>query len=356
MKRLLLFVLLAVVVVSLVIVPTQQAIAETTDDFFDRLGDLFLPQSNKGTVNEQVYIGGHALGMTIDGNGVTVIGLNEFFNNEGKLVCPAVEAKLQLHDVIIQLDGKNIYSSTKLSEIATSSEGEPLKVKYIRQGKTEETVITPQLDLSTKQYRLGLWTKDSSSGIGTLTYIRKDLSFGSLGHPICDSNSSIVDCGNGAVYRCKINGVNKGTKGTAGELKGNFSFEDNLGTLYKNNKFGAFGTFNAMPFDDMELIDVASVGEVHPGKAYIYSTISGSTRQRYSIEIIKATHQTSPQDKGMVLRVTDERLLQTTGGIVQGMSGSPIIQDGKLVGAVTHVFVNDPTKGYGMFAEWMLKN
>ncbi len=357
MKRILLFVLMVTALFSVFMIQPKQAFAaESDDDIFSKIGDLFAPGASKEKIDEQVYIGGYAIGMTIDGNGVTVIGLNEFFNSDGKLVCPAVEAGLQLHDVIVELDGRKIFNSTKLSEIASKSGGKELRLRYIRQGKVAETYIVPQMDLANKQYRLGLWTKDSSSGIGTLTYVKKDLSFGSLGHPICDGKGNIVNCDNGGVYSCNINGVNKGVKGTAGELKGTFSFEDCIGLLHKNNKFGAFGTFKAMPFDDMQLIDVASVGEVHPGKAYIYSTINGKERCKYSVEIIKAVKQTSPDDKGMVLRVTDERLLDATGGIVQGMSGSPIVQDGKLVGAVTHVFVNDPTKGYGMYAQWMLGN
>ena len=135
-----------------------------------------------------------------------------------------------------------------------------------------------------------------------------------------------------------------------------FSFEKRLGNLYTNNKYGAFGTFNSLPTFCTDLIQVADISEVTPGKAEIYCTLDDNTRQRYEIEIVKASRQTSKGDRGLVIHVTDSRLLDKTGGIVQGMSGSPIVQNGKLVGAVTHVFVNDPTRGYGIYAKWMLTN
>lgn len=304
---------------------------------------------------EQVYLGGYPLGITIDGDGVTVIGLNEFFNEQGQLCCPALAAGLQINDVVVELAGKKIYSSAKLAEIAAFSQGRQLSTKFLRNGQVHTCNIVPQRDLAAGQFRLGLWTRDSSGGIGTLTYVRKNLNFGSLGHPICNAEG-IVQCKNGGVFGCTINGVEKGKKGAAGELKGAFSFEKRLGNLYCNNKFGAFGTFASLPEFCKELVDVAEIAEVVPGKAEIYCTLEGTQRQKYTVEIVKAVRQTSKADKGLVLHVTDKALLEKSGGIVQGMSGSPIVQNGKLVGAVTHVFVNDPTRGYGVYAKWMLQN
>jgi len=328
---------------------------DDTSEFFDDVSDLFCGSSSQ-KISEQVYLGGYPLGLTIDGDGVTVIGLNEFFNAESQLVCPAMNAGIQINDVIIELDNRKIFSSAKLVEIASASKGKPLEIKYIRQGEARTATITPEADLAAGQYRLGLWTRDSSSGIGTLTYVRKNLKFGSLGHPITDQNGEIISCDNGGVFNCTINGVNKGKRGAAGELKGTFSFEKRIGSLYLNNKYGAFGTFNTLPAFCTNLMPVADVAEVAVGKAQIYCTVSGSTPEYFDIEIVKANRQTSKNDKGMVIHVTDKRLLEITGGIVQGMSGSPIVQNGKLVGAVTHVFVNDPTRGYGIYAKWMLEN
>lgn len=327
-------------------------------DFIDDVADLFVGVNGTAKIDEQVYLGGYPLGMTIDGDGVTVIGLNEFFNADGNLCCPSLVAGVEINDVIVELDGKKIYNSAKLSEIASKSQGKPMSLKFVRDGEQKETKICAQKDLAAGQYRLGLWTRDSSGGVGTLTFVKKNLSFGSLGHPITSANGEIVSCKNGGIFHCVINGVEKGRRGAAGELKGSFSYEKRIGNLNVNNRFGAFGSFSSVPdfCKECNLINVADVSEVVPGKAEIYCTLDDNVRKTYQIEIVKATRQTSQSDKGLVIHVTDPALLEKTGGIVQGMSGSPIVQNGKLVGAVTHVFVNDPTRGYGIYARWMLEN
>ena len=328
---------------------------QSVDGFLDDVGDLFVG-SSASKVNEQVYLGGYPLGITIDGDGVTVIGLNEFITEDGSLCCPAMLAGIEINDVVVELNGRKIYNSAKLSEIAAKSEGREISLKYLRDGVMKETKITPKKDLTAGHYRLGLWTRDSSSGIGTLTYVRKNLKFGSLGHPICDAKGSIISCKNGGVFQCTIDGIEKGQKGAAGELKGSFCFDKRTGNIYANNKYGAFGSFNSIPQFCDKLISVADINEVKPGKAQIYCTLDDNTRKCYNIEIVKATPQSTRDDKGMIIHITDKELLSKTGGIVQGMSGSPIVQNGKLVGAVTHVFVNDPTRGYGIYAKWMLTN
>ncbi len=327
-------------------------------NFLDDVADLFVGTSNATKIEEEVYLGGYPLGMTMDGEGVTVIGLNEFFGEDGNLCCPALVAGLEINDVILQLDGRKIHNSSKLSEIASKSQGEALTLIFIRDGRQKETKICAKKDLASGRYRLGLWTKDASGGVGTLTYVRKNLSFGSLGHPITSADGEIISCKNGGVFKCTINGVEKGRRGAAGELKGSFSYEKRIGNLVANNRFGAFGSFASVPEFCVEsnLIPVADVSEAMPGKAEIFCTLDDNVRKSYQIEIVKTTRQSTPSDKGMVIHVTDPVLLEKTGGIVQGMSGSPIVQNGKLVGAVTHVFVNDPTRGYGIYAKWMLEN
>lgn len=305
-------------------------------EFLQDVGELFVGQAQT-KIDEEVYLGGYPLGITIDGDGVTVIGLNEFIGEDGKLCCPALLSELEINDVIVELDGHKIYGSARLTEISSQSDGKTLKIKYLREGVLKETEITPQKDLAAGQYRLGLWTRDSSSGIGTLTYVRKNLNFGSLGHPICDAKGAVISCKNGGVFGCTIDGIEKGQKGAAGELKGGFCFDKRIGNLYSNNKFGAFGTFNTLPQFCTETIRVADIGEIKPGKAQIFCTLDDNVRRAYDIEIVKAVSQSSRDDKGMVLHVTDKTLLEKTGGIVQGMSGSPIVQNGKLCGAVTHV-------------------
>lgn len=332
---------------------------ETDNELCNSVGDdvvdLFAGKKN-GEPIDQVYLGGYPLGITIDGEGVVVIGLHEFIDMDGKLCCPALKCGLQINDTILELDGKMIYGSSKLAEISLASGGKPLTLKYLRDGNSYTTTIIPQIDLATHSYRLGLWTKDVSSGVGTLTYTKRNLNFGALGHPICNSNGKIIKCTNGGVFHCNIDGVLRGQKGAAGELKGTFSFDKRIGNVYCNNRFGTFGTFLSHNKYCNELIDVADICDVHPGKASIFCTLKDGDRKEYEIEIVKANMQKSPSDKGMVIHVTDKDLIASCGGIVQGMSGSPIVQDGRLVGAVTHVFVNDPTRGYGIYAKWMLEN
>ena len=345
--------------ITLLLVPNKFASANTDGttfgDFREQIADLFIPES-ASKINEQVYLGGYPIGLTVDGDGVTVVGLNEFVGANGKLCCPAVTAGLSVGDVIIELDGNKIFSSQKLIEVASETKGKAVSIKFSHDGRIIEKQIAPTKDLSTGAYRLGLWTRDASSGVGTLTYVRKNLSFASLGHPICESNGKMVKCSNGGVFHCDIQGVKIGQVGTAGELKGVLHFDQRVGNLLKNNKFGAYGTFDSLPTFCNQLIDVADIGEIQPGYAQIYCTFDDGIRRAYDIKIVKASYQVSCNDKGMVIQVTDKALLEKTGGIVQGMSGSPIVQYGKLVGAVTHVFVNDPTRGYGIYAKWMLDN
>ncbi len=332
------------------------AAVENNGNILDDIGNLFTGAVSMNKIDEEVYLGGYPLGITIDGDGVTIIGLNEFVAIDGNLCCPAMQAGLEINDVIVELDGQSIYGSAKLADIAARSNGKPLVIKFLRSGELMQSKITAKQDFTSKQYRLGLWSKDSASGIGTLTYVRTNLKFGSLGHPITDTKGNVIKCRNGGVFNCSIDGVEKGRKGAAGELRGSFNFEYRIGNIYANNKFGAFGSFNSLPKYCTETIEVADIGEIKPGKAQIYCTLDGNERMCYDIEIVKAVFQSSRDDRGMVIHVTDPALLEKTGGIVQGMSGSPIVQNGKLVGAVTHVFVNDPTRGYGMYAKWMLTN
>ena len=344
MKKSLLILLVILLLQAFFLFPADDRVVQTASafggedigEFLDDVGELFGGKT-VAKIDEEVYLGGYPLGITIDGDGVTVIGLNEFICEDGNLCCPALDSGIEINDVIVELDGRKIYNSAKLSEIARQSEGKQITIKYMREGIVNESTILPQKDLTAGQYRLGLWTRDSSSGIGTLTYVRKNLNFGSLGHPICDSKGAIISCRNGGVFGCTIDGIEKGQKGAAGELKGGFCFDKRIGNIYANNKYGAFGSFNTIPQYCTETIPVADINEVRPGKAQIYCTLDDNERRAYDIEIVKASPQTARDDKGMVLHVTDKTLLEKTGGIVQGMSGSPIVQNGKLVGAVTHV-------------------
>ena len=209
------------------------------------------------------------------------------------------------------------------------------------------------------KYKLGLWVKNEASGVGTLTYVEHETDkFGALGHPITDfETGAVVPAKSGKVFNCSVVGLSKGEKGTPGEMKGVFmQGKNSKGSIEKNTESGVFGKIT----DKSTLVDInksAEVGgrlSVRPGKATLVSSITGVC-ENYEIEIIKANYQPKSSDKSFVFRVVDERLLDLTGGIIQGMSGSPIMQNGKIIGAVTHVFVSDPTKGYGIYIDWMLE-
>lgn len=208
--------------------------------------------------------------------------------------------------------------------------------------------------------RLGVWVRDSTAGVGTLSYVDpRTGAYGALGHAIVDGDTGdMVVVREGAILEADVVGVTRGTSGRAGELRGSFLKENRqIGSLDLNSVYGIYGTMDAPVTHALypDGLPVGSRAEVHTGPASILSTVDGSGMQEYSVEITKCIRQDEPRQKGLTLRVTDERLLEKTGGIVQGMSGSPILQDGKIVGAVTHVYLNDSTQGYGMYIEWMLE-
>ena len=283
-----------------------------------------------------------------------------------KIVIPKDAFRLQLEDndnkfnkaVNLVLDIANdskIIEAVNIRDTYTKVVGEEIERKSEKQSAT----IKPIFDSVSQKYKLGLWIRDDAAGVGTITYIRKDnLRFGALGHPVCDIDTgSIMPVSSGSVFKCNIVGYKKGAKGDPGELKGLFLRNGSVyGSLDKNYKSGVYGTFNSEKIDfvNEREVEVADRTEIKSGKASIRCTIDGYEPQEYEIEIVKTYFQTGRDTKSMFIRVTDKNLLERTGGIVQGMSGSPIIQNGKLVGAVTHVFVSDPTKGYGIFADLMI--
>lgn len=309
-------------------------------------------KSNNNKEKTYVYLGGYPLGFTINCKGVVVIA-----NSNGS--APDIKEG----DVLTKIEGIEINSAEDISTVINSESyaGLRLNVTYVRNGEEHNTTIMPMFDGRINVFKLGLWIRDDAAGVGTLTYIRKDnLRFGALGHPVCDIDTgSLLPVLSGNIYKCNIVGYKQGKKGNPGELKGLFLRNGSVyGSLDGNNKFGVYGTFSEKYIENFskDLIEVAGRDEVKSGKAKIRCTIDGSEPKEYEIEIVKTYFQQTQDNKSMFIRVTDKELLAKTGGIVQGMSGSPIIQNGKLVGAITHVFVSDPTKGYGVYADWMIKN
>lgn len=305
----------------------------------------------------EVYVGGVPIGISINSSGAIVINEKVVETSEGTKETEKSE-KFKEGDLITAINGKQITSLNELSEQIENGESENFEVTFKRKNKFHTAQIKGVIDKNTGKYKLGLWVRDDVSGIGTLTYVNKSSnSFAALGHAVTD-NENNVEVGSGKVYGCKLIGIDKGEKNDPGQLKCMFlQTDEEKGDIVKNTKYGVFGQLsNTEGLVDKNLsMRLGGRLSVNPGKAHIISSVSG-IREEYEIEIIKASYQSKADDKSLVFRVKDKRLVALTGGIVQGMSGSPIVQNGKLVGAVTHVFMSDPTKGYGVYSDWMVEN
>ena len=301
-----------------------------------------------------VYVGGMSAGFTLKTEGAQVIGTCEVATNDG--VCrPARDAGVRANDTIMKVNGIKIESITQLNEIINKSKGNSMNFEILRRNNLINLEITPQKDAQTNRYKIGVLIRDFVSGIGTVTYIdRENGRFGALGHAVMGENRKEMQILDGNVYVCSIIGVNKGIRGRAGELRGAFLNDKPLGKAEKLCDCGIFGEIS-VDFKTDELMSVvASSNSAIPGNACIYTTIDGVSPKKYDIEIVKVD-KSNKENKNYVIKIKDEALIEETGGIVQGMSGSPILQNGKMIGAVTHVFLNDPTRGYGIDVETMLR-
>lgn len=303
--------------------------------------------------DESVYLGGIPLGFTVSTKGVIVVGSNSVLTKDGK----QSNSELENGDIVTKVNGIDIFNVEDIKEQLAQSNGNAVQVTYIRDDKENTCDLTPILDSQTNEYKLGIWIRNDAQGIGTLTFVTEGNDFGALGHAITDFETGAkIPVNDGKIYPCTMLGITKGSKGKAGELRCLFvQGSMSNGSIEKNTTCGVFGEVS----DTAQLVDqnltcpIASRLVVKVGKAKLISAVSG-IREEYDIEIIKTYNQHCSSDKSFIFRVKDERLLELTGGIVQGMSGSPIVQDGKLIGAVTHVFLYDPTKGYGVYADFML--
>ncbi|MGN0748245.1 MAG: SpoIVB peptidase [Christensenellales bacterium] len=313
----------------------------------------------KLTDEKEVFLGGTPVGFSIDVDGLIVVG-NNSVSTENGLINNLENSELKVGDIITEVNGKKVSKLEELKQILNSENysGEELNLKVLRKQEYINIKLKTALDKEDGKYKIGLWVRNDASGVGTLTYVECDtLKFGALGHPITDYETGVViPAKGGKIYPCSVVGLSKGEKGIPGEIKGVFmQGKSQKGDVEKNSQFGVFGHVSNKDkiVDTNKTADVASRLTMKPGKATLISSISGISEE-YEIEIIKTNYQPSSCDKSFVFRVTDKRLLDLTGGIIQGMSGSPILQNGKIVGAVTHVFVSDPTKGYGVYIDWMM--
>ena len=301
----------------------------------------------------KVYIGGMSAGFTLKTGGAQVIGFSEVITEDGTY-SPALNAGIRVGDVIRKVGGVRVEGVADLNETVNKSKGKEVEIELTRGEERIKLSIRAKKEQASQRYKVGVLVRESVSGIGTVTYIHEDGRFGSLGHAVVGDNHQEMSISNGMVYECSIVGVSKGYRGKAGELRGMFLNDKVFGNAEKLCDCGIFGQISE-DFTVNELIStVANSNTVKPGNAYIYSTVSGVTPKRYEIEIVKVD-KLNRENKNYVIKITDDKLIAETGGIVQGMSGSPILQEGKLVGAVTHVFLNDPTRGYGIDIERMMR-
>ena len=299
----------------------------------------------------QVIVGGDAIAVRLASDGVIVLGFSDEDSQN-----PARKAGLKKGDRIVAIGDTRIDCNDALAQALQRSDGTPLSLRYVRGSKEAQTTVCPRKsDDGTLQ--IGVLIKDSTAGIGTLTFVIPDSGeYGCLGHGISDPDTDTLFCvGKGDLYPAEITSLRKGVCGAPGELQGMFSAPI-LGRCTTNGETGLFGQLDVTRFRDRATVPIASKSEVREGNATIRCTVDGEGIREYSIEIVRIYRAFGGPTKNMLIRVTDPALLEQTGGIVQGMSGSPILQNGKLVGAVTHVLINDPTSGYGIFIENMLSS
>lgn len=311
----------------------------------------------------RVIPGGQTIGVKVKSAGILVVGHHQVTAGDGVKKSPGEEAGLRLGDLIVKIDGIAINEVRKVAELVekAGSANRPLAITYKRAGTITETRLNPVLDAAERNWRLGLYIRDSAAGVGTLTFYAPDQGvYGALGHVITDMDTQTpIEVGEGQILQSSVTSINKSQNGEPGEKRAHFVKEGKiLGSIERNTPFGIFGKMKQNPTHSYseKSVPVSFAEEVVEGPAQILTVIDGQKVERFNIEISHVSKQAGPATKGMVIKITDKRLLEKTGGIVQGMSGSPIIQNGKLVGAVTHVFVNDPSSGYGCFIEWMLQD
>ncbi len=305
---------------------------------------------------KEVYACGFPIGVYLETDGVMVIGTGTIVGTDGLTYEPSI-SKIQSGDYIVAINDIDVSSKSQLIFLINKYGDKDVVLTVRRNNKLIDIKVSP-IQVSESEYKLGIWVRDDSQGIGTMTYITSDGTFGALGHGISDVDTGeLLNAAGGTLYGASIWGIKKGESGVPGGLYGVISYEDKniLGEIKENTSIGIYGNIDAgelIEKFDLQPVEIAGKYDIHVGKAYVRTCVSGEVKD-YEI-YIESVDTECESNKGMVIQITDKELLKLTNGIVQGMSGSPILQDGKLVGAVTHVFVKDSTRGYGIFIENML--
>lgn len=319
------------------------------------LGVIPVKSAKVNQVSEkQVYVSGESFGIKLYTDGVIVVGTRDVEAAQGKCN-PAKEAGLEKGDIIISINNVKMTSSSQVEETFNDNNGKDYKIVVKRNGNYKNFTLTPVYSQSEGRYKVGVWVRDSTAGIGTLTFYNfENKSLAALGHPITDVDTNeIMPILNGEAVKATVTKLYKSTDGEAGSLCCDFS-NNVIGSLTVNSECGIYGKYNC-DIPTSRLYKVAAAQEVEKGKAQLLCTVDNSGPQLYDVEITRVSYRENNGEKNMIVKVTDESLIKKTGGIIQGMSGSPIIQNGKLIGALTHVIVDSPEKGYAIFAETMLE-
>ncbi|NGQ94696.1 SpoIVB peptidase [Brevibacillus sp. SYP-B805] len=310
----------------------------------------------------RVIPGGQSIGVKLQTAGVLVVG-HHLVNNGKEKYSPGERSGVHVGDMIIKMNDLFINDMNDVKKMVNEAgnKNEPLQLLVVRGKEKLSLSLMPARDIKDNEWRMGLYIRDSAAGVGTLTFYEpKSGIYGALGHMISDVDTGqAIEVGDGQIIQARVTSIEKGKSGNPGEKLARFYNESEvLGNITKNTPFGIFGRMKAQPKRGVyrEPIPIALAEQVQEGPAKILTVVDGQEVEAFDIEIVNVVKQHFPATKGMIIKVSDKRLLEKTGGIVQGMSGSPIIQNGKMVGAVTHVFVNDPTSGYGCFIEWMLQD
>ena len=302
---------------------------------------------------------GQVSGIKLYTSGVLVVGMSEIKGEDNLKYRPYENLGIQEGDTIVQVNNRSVIDTKDLIDVVNHSKGESINIKYVRNEEIQECNIKP-VKISNTEYKLGLWVRDSAAGIGTMTYIEpKTNKFAALGHGITDIDTgNVLSISKGQLITTKIVSLIKGTNGNPGRIQGSINEQSKIGKIEKNSIFGIYGTIEDItkvnPYNN-QAIDVATRSEIQLGDATILCSIDGKKIEEYRIQIDKIYINNDYNNKSMLIKVIDEELLKKTGGIIQGMSGSPVLQNGKFIGAITNVLINDPTKGYSVFGDLMVK-
>lgn len=309
------------------------------------------------TEGKYIIPGGQTIGVELKTEGVLVVGLADIISTDKLSVSPAKIAGMQIGDKILSIDSINIEGTDDILNYTIKNGVKDYSFTVEREGQLLNFIISPVQTYDNNDIKFGFWARDDIAGIGTITFVDPETGkFSAIGHGISDSDTgSLIDIESGTISRANITNIKLGKKGEPGEIIGYIlKNEDSLGNVEDNTDFGIYGNINdrSMGFFSSNLIEVGKKEEIKIGPAQIYSCVNNEI-QKYDVEITKIFYQNKPDEKSFVIKIVDDELLELTNGIIQGMSGCPVIQNNKMVGAVTHVFMNDPTKGYGIYIEWI---